>query len=136
MTDALVLSQQIAPYITAVMSSYGTAVLTRSVDLSADATVSLGQRILDKILRRSGEQTAHRESMNSALLDLAEDPDDPDLQAAFRVQLKKLLLDEPNLIPELANLVSQQGATIIASGERSVAAHTIHGGVHTGDQRG
>ncbi|MFE1507571.1 hypothetical protein [Streptomyces sp. NPDC058726] len=136
MTDALVLSQQIAPYITAVVSSYGTAVLTRSVDLSADATVSLGQRLLEKILRRSPEQPAQQDALTAALQDLAEDPSDPDLQAALRVQLKKFLLEEPDLIPDLSNLVAQQGTTIVASGDRSVAAHTIYGGVHTGDHHG
>lgn len=136
MTDALVLSQQIAPYITAAVSSYGTAVLTRSIDLSADSTVSLGQRILGKILRRSTGQPSQQDAVTSALQDLAENPTDPDLQAALRVQLKKLLLEEPELIPDLANLVAQQGTTIVASGDRSVAAHTINGGVHTGDRHG
>ncbi|MCX4847375.1 hypothetical protein [Streptomyces sp. NBC_00893] len=136
MNDALVLSQQIAPYVTAAISSYGTAVLTRSIDLSADGTVSLGQRLLDKILRRSAEQSSQREAVTSALQDLAGNPSDPDLQAVVRVQLKKLLMEEPELIRELSDIVAKQGTTIVASGDRSVAAHTINGGVHTGDCHG
>ncbi|MFE7172285.1 hypothetical protein [Streptomyces sp. NPDC057616] len=136
MIDALVLSQQIAPYVTAAVSSYGTAVLTRSAELSADSTVSLGQRLLDKLLRRSstGEVT-EANALTSAIEDLSDNPEDSDLQAALRVQLKKLLLSDPQMISEISEIMDRSGISIVASGDRAVAAYTINGGVSTGDQR-
>ncbi|MFJ2256871.1 hypothetical protein ACIOKD_00780 [Streptomyces sp. NPDC087844] len=136
MIDALAVSQQIAPYVTAAVSAYGTAALTRSAELSADSTVSLGQRILDKILRRSEDaQLVEGNALNNAIDDLAENPEDTDLQASLRVQIKKLLLSEPQLISEISEMLNQQGISIVASGDRSVAAYTINGGVSTGDQQ-
>ncbi|MFF7202066.1 hypothetical protein [Streptomyces sp. NPDC008141] len=137
MLDALVVSQQVAPYITAAVVSYGTAVLSRSAELSADASISLGQRLLGRILRRDmPEQSPEELAVTSAVEDLAENPEDSDLQAALRVQIKKLLLAEPDLIPDIVGLTDQHGVSIVASGDRSVAAHTINGGVHTGDKSG
>ncbi|MGJ5806051.1 hypothetical protein ACSCB1_44290 [Streptomyces europaeiscabiei] len=135
MIDALVLSQQIAPYVTAAVASYGTAVLTRSAELSVDSTVSLGQRLLDKLLRRSSAQEAAEENaLASAIEDLSDNPEDSDLQAALRVQLKKLLLSDPQMISEISEIMDQSGISIVASGDRAVAAYTINGGVSTGDQ--
>ncbi|MFE4255052.1 hypothetical protein ACFRU3_37365 [Streptomyces sp. NPDC056910] len=136
MTDALILSQQMAPYITAALSSYGTAVLDRSIDLSADATVSLGQRLLGRLLRRTTEQSEQQAPLMSALQELAQDPSDAELQMMLQLRLKRLLLQDSDLIHQLADLMPNQGVTITASGERSVAAHTIHGGVRTGDHNG
>ncbi|MEV6540164.1 hypothetical protein [Streptomyces sp. NPDC051665] len=136
MIDALVVSQQIAPYVTAAVSAFGTAVLTRSAELSADASVSLGQRLLDKLLMRSPTgQLTEANALSSAIEDLAADPKDADLQAALRVQLKKLLLDEPQILSEVGEILDRSGISIVASGDRSVAAYTINGGVSTGDQR-
>lgn len=135
MIDALVLSQQIAPYVTAAVSSYGTAVLTRSAELSADSTVSLGQRLIDKLLRRpSAEEVVDAGPLTSAIEDLSDNPEDSDLQAALRVQLKKLLLGDPQMISEISEIMDRSGISIVASGDRAVAAYTINGGVHTGDK--
>lgn len=136
MIDALVVSQQIAPYITAAISSYGTAVLTRSAELSADSTVSLGQRLLERLLRRTvTEQPSEQAALTSAIHDLAESPEDTDLQAALRVQVKKLLLSDPQVLSEVNEIMNRNQISIVASGDRSVAAHTINGNVSTGDQR-
>lgn len=135
MIDALTASQEIAPYVTAAISSYGTAVLTRSAELSADSTVSLGQRLLDRLLRRSAEQSSGEDALNAAIADLAGDPEDADLQAALRVQLRKLLLDDPQMLSEISEIMTRSGISIVASGDRSVAAYTINGGVSTGDKR-
>jgi hypothetical protein len=136
MIDAMTASQEIAPYVTAAISAYGTAVLTRSAELSADSTISLGQRLLDRLLRRTpAEQSAEDSALHSAIADLAEDPEDADLHAALRVQLKKLLLKDPQMLTEICEIMNRSGLSIVASGERSVAAYTINGGVSTGDQR-
>jgi hypothetical protein len=127
--DALTVSGEIAPYITAAVTAYGAAVLSRAQDTAADATVSLGQRLLQRLVHRNEARPA----VEVAVEDLAAEPADHDLQAALRVQLRKALLADPDLCAELSSMVRQSGPTIIASGERSIAAHTIHGGAYTGD---
>lgn len=62
--------------------------------------------------------------VEKAAQDLASMPNDPDAQAALRLQLKKLLTEDPTLAQELAQLWEQaprQVCTVIAQGERSVA---------------
>ncbi|GEP45548.1 hypothetical protein [Brevifollis gellanilyticus] len=44
-------------------------------------------------------------ALQSAVADLAEQPEDADLQASLRVQLKKLLTDQPALVGELQALI-------------------------------
>lgn len=73
-----------------------------------------------------------------AVQDAAAMPNDKDIQAALRLQLKKLLAEEGALAREVEQLWEQEkqaGMTIIAAGERSVAAQKIEGSsIITGDQ--
>ena len=73
-----------------------------------------------------------------AVQDAAAMPIDDDIQAALRLQLKKLLAEDVALAQEVDQLWErgkQVGATIIAAGERSVAAQTIGGSsIITGNQ--
>ena len=59
-----------------------------------------------------------------AVQDVAHAPEDEDLQAALRVQLKKLLTEDQSLAEEVSRWLEQgkaAGITVTASGERSVA---------------
>ncbi|QIY95478.1 hypothetical protein HEP87_17335 [Streptomyces sp. S1D4-11] len=71
--------------------------------------------------------------IETAVADLAENPDDSDLQAVLRVQIKKALQDDPDLKKELQELVSTQTDSIASIGERSIAAKSISGIANTGD---
>ena len=65
---------------------------------------------------------------SEAVDELAARPDDEDLRAVLRVQLKKLLEADPSLADEVARL------NVTASGDRSVAAGgDISGTIVTGD---
>jgi hypothetical protein len=74
-----------------------------------------------------------------AAQDAAAHPDDEDALAALRLQLKKLLAEDPALAQELARLLPQSGPagqTVIARGDRSVAiGDSVSGSVIvTGDR--
>jgi len=59
-----------------------------------------------------------------AAQDVARAPEDQDLQAALRVQLKKLLTEDQSLAEEVSRWLEQgktAGITVTASGERSIA---------------
>ncbi|MEU9188639.1 hypothetical protein AB0D14_29700 [Streptomyces sp. NPDC048484] len=127
--DPLAVSAEVTPYVTAAVAAYGTAVLTRAQDATADATVALGQRLLWRMLGRREDSTP----LTAAVEDLAVNPGDSDAEAALRMQIRKVITDDAALFRELAAMVRASGIAITASGERSIAAHTIHGGASTGD---
>jgi hypothetical protein len=73
-------------------------------------------------------------SIREAVEDAAAAPDDVDAQAALRLQLRKLLAEDVALAKEIAHLWEQgkaSGVTIIAAGDRSIAAQSIQGSVIT-----
>ncbi|MFJ4094586.1 hypothetical protein ACIPYS_23630 [Kitasatospora sp. NPDC089913] len=131
--DIVQLVEQASPYLTAAVSAYGGAVLARAEDTAVEATANLGRRILQAVWRRRTEpqQTA----LEAAVQDAAEAPDDPDAAAALRQQIKRALREDAELLAELAALLPAPTAgsvTITASGQRSIAAHTITTAI-TGD---
>lgn len=70
--------------------------------------------------------------------DVAKTPDDPDAQASFRNQLKKLLAEDQSLAEEVSRWLEQgkaAGITVTASGDRSVAigGHVSGSTIVTGD---
>jgi hypothetical protein len=124
-----VILSQIVPVIGAAVGAYGSGVLTRTETAAADATVSLGRRILAKILHR----TPHSAPLEASVTDLAADGQNPDAVAALRLQLRKILVQDPQLVTELAGMLppARQAS---ATGDRSVAiAGDNSGPISTGD---
>ncbi|OMI38029.1 hypothetical protein SPAR_18213 [Streptomyces sparsogenes DSM 40356] len=135
------LAQDVAPYATTAITAYGAAVLARVESDAADATVSFGQRILRRLTGRDtpddGETaTAEQEALAGTVAELAESPDDADLAAALRVQIRRLLAAHPDIAADIAGWARPEApgsVTISTSGERSPAVHTNYGTIHTGD---
>ncbi len=87
--------------------------------LSADAWDGL-KALADRIQRKAERKPA----LGEALRDAQSAPADADTQAALRLQLKKLLAEDPALLAEAARLLASAptaSQTVIASGSRSVA---------------
>jgi len=100
-----------------------------------------GWDLASRVWGRLGAQVDARPSAKEAAADLATQPTDEDARAALRVQIRKLLTDEPGLQHELEALLKEaQGSgattTVTASGERSVAiGRDVQGStIITGDQ--
>jgi hypothetical protein len=119
----------VVPYVSAAVGAYGAAVLERVQESTADATVSLGRRLLARLLGRDTSVPAMRE----AVTDLVDDPADEDRIAALRWQIRKVLAADPEMAAEIRRMLADQGVAITASGERSIAAQTISGVAVTGD---
>lgn len=128
-TEIAALAASALPYIAAAVHTYGAGVMQRLQEAAADATVGAGGRILQLLLSR------HRPEIEGAVVDLADDTADEDRIAALRLQVRKVLAADPELAAAVAEEVgAATGSTAItASGQRSVAAHTISGTVVTGD---
>jgi hypothetical protein len=79
-----------------------------------------------------------RPAAKEAADDVANHPDDEDARAALRLQLKKLLSEDPALGQQVARLLEQRSGPSIevhASGERSVAAYNVSNStISTGDR--
>ncbi|MGC5361230.1 hypothetical protein ACPXCE_05990 [Streptomyces sp. DT24] len=115
------------PYVTAAVTAYGSAVVARTTDAAADATASLGRRIVQRLWSRE----EHRGGLRQAIDEVAEDPQDDDAQAALRVQVRRILRQDAELTAELARLLPARSFT--ASGDGAVAVETNHGVISTGD---
>lgn len=125
--------EQAGPYLTAAVGAYGAAVLTRAQDAAADATVGLGQRILQSLWRRGDE--AGRAELERVVDEAADEQDDVYSAAVLSRLLRRALRDDPGLQEELSALLPAPAAgtvTITASGERSIAAQHIRTAI-TGD---
>ncbi|MFG3046984.1 hypothetical protein ACGFZR_18890 [Streptomyces sp. NPDC048241] len=132
-TEIVSLVEQAGPYLTAAVGAYGTAVLTRAQDASADAAVELGQRILQSVWQRRDEPG--RAEMARVVDEATGEQDDEYSTAVLSRLLRRTLKDEPDLLAELVRLLPTPAAgtvTITASGERSIAAQHI-GTAITGD---
>ncbi|WP_432010520.1 hypothetical protein [Streptomyces cucumeris] len=137
--DAVQLAQDLTPYATTAITAYGAAVLARVESDAADATVSFGQRILRRLTGRDTpdtEATAEQEALANAVTELAATPDDADLAAVLRVQIRRLLAAHPDIAADIAGWTRPAApttVTITTSGERSPAVQTNYGTIHTGD---
>jgi hypothetical protein len=123
------LAAEVMPYASAAVAAYGGAVLSKARDEAADATVSLGRRLLARIFgsRRAGEP------LPEPLADVVADPADADAAAALRLAVRKALAADPRLEADVRAMVAQAGVSVTASGERSIAAQVISGIAVTGD---
>lgn len=134
-----VLVQLLSPFLPRLLGK-ASEVGARVGGAAVDAAWEHSRRIWDKL--RPAVQA--KPAATEAAADVAAAPDDADAQAALRLQLKKLLADDPALATELGSLLEQaKSAGVLATGTGSVAtgviqaetggiaAGIIHGGVNT-----
>jgi hypothetical protein len=101
-TDVASLAAELTPYLSTALGAYGTAVLARAEGEAADATVSLGHRLLKRIFgtRDGGEP------LPEPLADLAADPGDSDALVAVRLAVRKALAADPGLAAEVRSMLA------------------------------
>ena len=117
---------QAGPAVTAAVGAYGAAVLTRAQDAAAEATVGLGQRILQLVWRHRDE--AGRTELERVVDEAADEQDDAYSTAVLGRLLRRALQDDPGLRHELSVMLPTPAAgtvTVTASGERAIAAQHI-----------
>jgi hypothetical protein len=104
---------QVLPAVETAVGAYGAGVLTRAEDAAANETVRLGQRALARIFRRGPAPGIER-----AVRDLAAaGPEDtPDAESALRLELRKLLRQDPELSIELEALLPVRNVRTVSIG--------------------
>jgi hypothetical protein len=128
--DSAQLVNDAAPYVVSALSAYGGAVLAKTKEEAANATVGTGRRLTRRIFgtRREGDPVP------KVLADVIQDPSDPDYLGALRVAMRDALAADHGLADQVrAILKTAVGTTVTASGERSVAVATNSGIIATGD---
>jgi hypothetical protein len=125
----------LAPFLPELMKA-GQALAERaSNELGAE-----GRELATAVWNRLSQRIDERPAAQEAARDVAANPKDEDMQAAFRVQLRKLLTEDPALLAEVRRTLEegQKGGTntVTASGAGAVAIGRDASGstIITGDQ--
>jgi len=91
-----------------------------------------GEALVAALERRFKDKPAAQEALD----DLKKAPQDEDLRAVLRVQLKKTLAADEAFRAELTQLLEQletvPGTVVVAQGKGAVAAETVGGSIVTG----
>ncbi len=134
---AVVLSAvtQVASSVTAPVTATGEELIKMVAQSAGDKVAALMKAVVAKF--------KDRPAASDIVDDLARSPQDADVQAAFRLQLRKALESDPAFADELRQLLQVAGSesrtdsTVTASGERSVAAgRDVNAPIITGDVKG
>jgi hypothetical protein len=126
--DTATLAANAIPPIAAAVRVYGVGVLERLQDAATDSTVGVGGRLLQRFLSR-GQVPA----IEAAVVELADDTADSDRLATLRLQVRKALAADSELAEAVARELGTTEVSIVASGDRAVAAQYMHGTIVTGD---
>jgi hypothetical protein len=111
------------------------------VTLAAAAAQKIGESVpaaVGKVWALLEQRMGQKQAAKEALDDLKQDPQDPDLQAATRVQLNKIIQADPSFASELAGLLKEAQGSVQASGNATVVMGNNNrvvgaGGVMLGD---
>lgn len=113
----------------AAIGTYGQDVLGQVEGNAADATVSLGLRLLNR-LRRTKVAGA---GVEEAVTDVAKNPGDTDFETVLRARLKKAVNNDAELSADIEQLLGEGGISVAAYGGRSAAVVHNSGIISQGD---
>jgi hypothetical protein len=99
--DVATLVADATPYVTAAVGAYGGAVLAKVRDDAADATVGVGQRLLQRVF---GRRTAG-EPLPAPLAALAADPGDADALGLARWAMRQALEADAAMLEEVKSML-------------------------------
>lgn len=115
MDEVALLVASTTPYLSAALSAYGAAVLAKVKDDTADATVSIGRRLLQRVFGKRKE----REPLPTALAEAAAAPGDADALGALRLAIRRELEGDAVLLAAVRELLNSTPGTVHAPTIRS-----------------
>jgi hypothetical protein len=138
--DPVTVAALATPFLIKAVESLRDKIWESASDTVADEAVGFGRGLLDRLLRRTAcgtqrdETNPRAEAVVEAVNDLATDPADNAIQGALTVAVRKLLVSDPDLMREIAQVLEKQAPTQRA-GDRSInIGGSQSGGVNvTGD---
>jgi hypothetical protein len=102
------LAADMAPYISAAASAYGGAVLAKVRDDSADATVGLGRRLLQRIFGRAKEG----EALPGVLAEVVKNSGDEDYLTPLQGVIVSALKNDPQMLAEVREILAEAGSIV------------------------
>jgi hypothetical protein len=124
-------AQGLGPFLREALGAYGDDVLTGEEVAPASPVADVGRRVLRATYDRG--DALGRELLEDAVREAEQGADAAEV---LTPPLQRALRKDPGLESELAALLPKGGTTVIASGERSVAAGGNIGIAITGDGHG
>lgn len=109
--------------------------LDKAAESITDKSWETGRKLIEKLTSATSWNPVAQE----ALQDFAADPESSMSRDILKLQLQKLLTRDNELMGELAALLKTEqpsGISIVASGDRAVAAQNINAPIMTGDIKG
>jgi hypothetical protein len=101
--EVATLAADMTPYVTMALSAYGGTVLAKVRDDTADATVGLGRRLLQRIFGRKRDG----EPLPVVLADVIENPSDADYLGTLRSTIRKALETSPAMLAEVREILAE-----------------------------
>jgi hypothetical protein len=99
----IALAAEVTPYAAAALGAYGSAVLAKTRDELADATIGAGLRLLQRIFgRRQGG-----EELPAVLAEVLQNPGDVDYLAGLRLAIRRALESDPVMRAEVEAIVAE-----------------------------
>lgn len=115
MSEIAILVKEATRYVTAAAGAYGGAVLAKTQDMTASATVDVGVRILQRVF---GHQKPD-EPLPEPLADVVAYPDDQEILAALNVAVRKALERDAAMFAEVRALVPEAPRTTVTQNIRA-----------------
>lgn len=109
MNDVAALVTDATPYVTAAAGAYGGAVLTKTRDKAADATVAAGVRILQRVFGRKRAA----DPLPEPLADVVAHPDDEEFLVVLKVAIRKALERDAVMLAEVRAMVPQASGIVV-----------------------
>lgn len=124
-------AQGLGPFLREALGAYGDGVLTDAEVAPASPAADAGRRVLRTTYDRG--DALGRELLEDAVREVTQGADAAEV---LTQPIQRALRKDPGLEGELAALLPRDGPTVVASGERSIAAGGNIGIAITGDGHG
>jgi hypothetical protein len=107
--DVAALVTDATPYVTVAAGAYGSAVLAKTRDKAADATVGVGVRILQRVF-------GHKKAVDplpEPLADVVAHPGDEEFLVALKVAIRKALERDAVMLAEVRAMIPGASGTVV-----------------------
>lgn len=143
--DPMIVAAIAGPFVVNAAQALGEKVWDRASEAAADEAVGIGQRVLRRLMRQHGDSAPELAqasglplprqeiALREAISDLAVTPQDPDIQAALRVAVRRMLVADPELAQDIASLLPAGQTQQAGDGTVQVGGDIVNSVISKGD---